>query len=847
MHILNLKTNHSSEKFSQKRKLYQLGVVTALSQALVACGGDEADGQDEVPSLGIEGIEEIAGTDGDDQQTGTEGVDVFSGSEGADYIDGLGGGDFVNYTFSTKGIIAYLDGRIGKFGFAEGDILVNVANLIGSQYNDTLVGNELDNKLIGLDGDDVLIGRGGADLLDGRDGIDLADYSLSNSAVSVDLTAGTGLGGDAAGDTLASIENVTGSAFSDNLIGNEQANIMIGGAGNDALIGHDGNDKLYGNGGDDDLDGGNGDDLLVGADGDDRLYARDGDDILIGGLGSDRLDGGDGVDLADYTDSNAGIDVDLAADTASGGHAEGDDLNNIENLTGSKFDDKLAGDAGGNEINGGEGSDTINYVNSDAAVNVDLSSGTVSGGFAEGDVLTSIENITGSRFDDHLMGDSNINHFDGGDGIDTLDYSFAGARVEVDLIYGQGYFNDAEGDTLVNIENLIGSIYDDVLCGNDIGNRLDGGEGWDATTYATSTAAVNVDLFTGVTSGGFAEGDLLISIEGVIGSAFDDHLCGSEGANKIDGRDGIDSTSYYQSTAGVTINLFGETASGGHAEGDILLNIENVTGSDFNDILGGGLEANILDGGLGKDAADYSLSNAQVSVDLSNDTASGGHAENDELNNIENLIGSAFADNLTGDASDNELRGMAGNDVMTGLAGNDTLYGGAGEDALNGGDNNDALYGGADDDVLQGGSGADTLDGGEGLDQLYGNNGNDILRGGAGNDLLKGGEDDDDLFGGAGDNVLDGGTGTDKMNLIGVNNVSYVIQQVSNKIDVTYTGAVTSTDTVKSVELLVLDSGTIDFKTIWNDLDGTEQAKFGAEGAFLAWLGNDAGYNYDGL
>ncbi|MGO4843908.1 protease, partial [Rhizobiaceae sp. 2RAB30] len=77
----------------------------------------------------------------------------------------------------------------------------DIENLIGSTEADRLTGATTANVLDGGNGDDILAGLGGADQLIGGAGTDTADYSASASGVTVDLDAGTGLGGDAQGDT----------------------------------------------------------------------------------------------------------------------------------------------------------------------------------------------------------------------------------------------------------------------------------------------------------------------------------------------------------------------------------------------------------------------------------------------------------------------------------------------------------------------------------------------------------------------------------------------------------------------------------------------------------------------
>lgn len=139
-------------------------------------------------------------------------------------------------------------------------------------------------------------------------------------------------GGEAEGDTLVNIENISGSNYADTIIGDANANYLLGGAGNDVLGGGAGNDTL--NGG-------------------------TGDDILSGGAGADIIAGGSGSDWAYYSGSAEGVTVNLSDGTATGGEAEGDVLSGIENLRGSELADTLIGDNGNNILSGGGGDDIL--------------------------------------------------------------------------------------------------------------------------------------------------------------------------------------------------------------------------------------------------------------------------------------------------------------------------------------------------------------------------------------------------------------------------------------------------------------------------------------------------------
>jgi Ca2+-binding RTX toxin-like protein len=153
--------------------------------------------------------------------------------------------------------------------------------------------------------------------------------------------------------------------------------------------------------------------------------------------------------------------------------------------------------------------------------------------------------------------------------------------------------------------------------------------------------------------------------------------------------------------------------------------------------------------------------------------------QRDTLLNIENVVGSKYADTIRGDSIANQLWGHDGNDELFGLNGNDTIWGSIGHDSidggsgndllsgedgydsLNGGSGNDSLYGGNQSDSLNGGSGNDFIDGGSHNDTIDGGWDNDLMKGGDGNDSIQGGLGNDTLGGGAGNDTLNGGSGVD--------------------------------------------------------------------------------------
>ena len=207
---------------------------------------------------------------------------------------------------------------------------------------------------------------------------------------------------------------------------------------------------------------------------------------------------------------------------------------------------------------------------------------------------------------------------------------------------------------------------------------------------------------------------------------------------------------------------------------------DTLLGNSADNQLTGGNGDDLIDGGDGVDTAVYGQAQAGIVASLSAQAASGG-AGDDTLLRIENIVGSNHDDILSGDDAGNRLSGGSGDDTLKGRGGQDTLEGGAGRDLLYGGGGDDFLTGGADDDILKGGGGVDWLVGDDGADTLRGGAGNDALQGGAqhdalwgqsgadrlfggdGDDLLDGGSHDDDLFGGSGNDVLKGRGGADRI------------------------------------------------------------------------------------
>jgi serralysin len=324
----------------------------------VTYGADRIYGYGGVDTIyGLNGDDEIYGGEGDDWIHGQGHNDVLKGGGGADHLFGGTGTDWASYADAPTRVYAYLGpgltsahwGPGGHVGIADGDVFDSIENLSGSAYNDELGGNDSANTLAGQGGDDHLEGWGGADRLDGGPGSDWAHYWNSPVGVFVSLISGLGSGGHAQGDTLNSIENLTGSLYGDDvLVGNDSPNVLAGRFGHDSLKGGGGIDTLHGQNGNDMLDGGAGADIMIG--GTDN-------DIYIVDNASDQVDerAGEGSDTVRASVSYvlpAGEDVEFLTTTDEDGTA-------AITLTGNETGNVVRGNNGNNTLNGGHGNDEL--------------------------------------------------------------------------------------------------------------------------------------------------------------------------------------------------------------------------------------------------------------------------------------------------------------------------------------------------------------------------------------------------------------------------------------------------------------------------------------------------------
>jgi Ca2+-binding RTX toxin-like protein len=708
------------------------------------------------------------------------------------------------------------------------DTLASIENLIGDSYANKLWGSEEANTLFGVDGDDFIRGRGGDDIIDGGDGDDVLvgdagddvliggrgddvfiaglgndtfsggispDGSLEkNYAVYHPDLPTSGTGGvpariDKGRDTLRDTANTLDNDLPHHIVYNQDnssqvekynsSNLLMGTDGlndistiyatpNDDILfaSNNGYSALYGAEGNDQLFGGGVSAVVNGELRGSFLSGGDGNDIFVGGVGPDRINGDKGDDTISFPNTDI---------ISTGYNSRGDFLRD--------------------SYQGSNGTDTLDFSDSDTGWNLYLQYSGNTGGNINTVFSYQLRQVRSADIDvsdrqqfvqqefqalaldvaqESWLGGATVDKFEIIKGSRSSDIIGFGDYWKINQ--GNGGIDGANDDVVV-----YGNGGDDVLMGFSTGGTAYGGDGNDILgTYNA--------LFQVRSGGALGEGGVdyesyrLGVITYLNGDAGNDYFIAGDAQEHFDGGVGVDTLSYERGNAFLT------------GEGEAPKNSFNRTGPF-------GVEVNLATG-----------------------TADSGFARGDKISNIENVIGTEIDDQIIGDANANELVGWGGNDELIGGGGNDSLYGNEGDDTLVGGSGDDVLHGGSGTDSFDGGEGIDTVSwaqyqehpqdenllvndnagvaadlniglagsetlisvenltggigddiflgnsisniliGNGGNDELIGGGGNDVLLGGAGNDILVGGAGSDTLSGGSGRNTLDGGDGIDIVN-----------------------------------------------------------------------------------
>ena len=776
-----------------------------------------------VEELWLQGTASINGTGNalDNHITGNSGNNVLSGGGGADLMQGQNGND--TYIVDNIGDVVDEDGWDGTdlvkssvsfeltSVFVENLTLTGTAAIdgTGNSWANVLIGNSASNVLSGGGGDDRLNGGAGRDTLIGGEGADtfvgtkadlngdvildlgagdrivisdasLAGFSASLSGSTLSFTGGslslavpigTTVVASAASEggvqlQLAAASNLhfqAFAAFDINSVNLNWYNQFATGSSlqkgvNVSFHGHtyadafgvqasDGVDfrelDFLGSGITQNVSGAitGGTVNVVGefnAFDASPLWVAEGASLSAVSLYNAALTASNADELALIAQALAGNDTILLSDfnDRMSGYAGNDQINGgggQDILSGSTGDDVLEGGAGDDSLDGGDGVDTATYQEALAGVTVTLGTTAAQAtGGAGTDSLIRIENLTGSLFDDVLTGNSGANSLVGQDGNDVLD-------------------GGAGADT------MSGGMGDDMFVVRDAGDVVieKAGQGIDTIRSSISlTLGANVENLTLSGTADLAgTGNDLANV--IVGNSGANVLRGLGGNDSLDGGAGIDkmyggagNDTFYTGAGDTVTELAGEGT-------DLVISSVDAT-----------LRANVENLTLGGSANIYGRGN--------------------ELANL--IVGNGGANRLFGLDGDDTLNGSGGNDRLDGGAGTDKLYGGSGSDTYvvseatdrvfeNAGEGTDSVLAsvsykladniekltltGSSDSYGYGNDLANVLTGNVGANRLYGVEGNDTISGGAGDDLLYGGIGTDTLKGGDGNDWVEGGADRD--------------------------------------------------------------------------------------
>jgi Ca2+-binding RTX toxin-like protein len=747
---------------------------------------------------GSDGNDRIIGDASDDRLEGRGGNDTLAGGQGNDFIQLGGGAD--TYVYSG-GIDVLADFEIGidsividipgvtqaqvdaafanpqvfegatfvDFGVPGQNLNFGSLSVADVQSINATVASGGASLIQGTDGDDVLIGTAGDDLIvtgnstpfgdfviasTGNDTIFMSDNDGQNGFIALNY-------GGLAGPIMATIDGGTntgsvdkGAAGIDTLFDVQQPLFAGWTNGGLDIRGTDGNDSF---------------DLTP--QGQQWVSAR-------GGAGTDSYTiNGTGLVRMDFRDATQGIEIDLGtrqiADDGFGNAETIGGTGSVWEVVGSAGDDMFTGSGadesyryfgGNNTLDGGAGFDRLRYdTGTVASVNIDASTGTVTGALSGGgtftDTISGFERLRGSNGNDRIIGEAGVdNRYEGRGGSDTFVHLGGNDSID-DFEIGTDVLdlrelNVTEAEVvaaLAGAEDTPGGARVNFAGGSSVFFN-----GLSATEVATIQPLVRVPGET-VTGGGTSDT--------LTGTAGDDTIAAGAGNDTTDGGDGDD-----EINTGIGFDLVEAGAGDDLVQG--LNGFDTLNGGAGNDTLQGNFGNDELNGGDGDDELQGGVGFDLMRGDAGNDTLVGrdgfdtleGGAGNDTLQ------GNAGNDNLSGGESDDLLVGGIGSDVMSGddgadllqgQGGFDTLEGGAGNDTLQGNNSNDLLNGGDGDDLLEGGFANDVLNGDAGADTLEGGNGSDLLNGGDGIDRLEGNAGNDTLDGGAGNDLLRGGLGAD--------------------------------------------------------------------------------------
>jgi Ca2+-binding RTX toxin-like protein len=663
------------------------------------------------------------------------GTQISSNDDGSTSNGGLGSTSFNDafLTFVVPSAGTYFI-RVKPFGgglFAGGEtFLLNLsvtghaATANAAQGNDTIVGGDGADTLLGAGGDDIINGGNGNDVIDGGSGTNFVNGDAGADRI---ISSGSGnyFGNDDADLIVAGI--TIGSQLLDGGNGADTLDTTIRGAGafiynlvtgasniaNETFVNFE---NLTSGATLDTITGSDGANVIRTNEGNDTVFGGGGNDTIEGGEGADILDGGAGNDQLDYTTSSAGVIAILSLNFVTGGHADGDQIANFENIGGSAHADVLVGNGGNNVLSGNAGNDSL-----DGGAGNDI----LSGG-------TGADLMVGGVGDDSLVVDNvgDVVSEGAGEGNDSLSLNTSNAYflapdaeietisvfVSASIFTANDFSQTINGNQGSDTFNGLGG--NDILIGSGGNDLLDGGTGIDTTNGGTGNDVHAVDnagdivieaagqgnddrVFASVSytlAAGVAVELLAVANQAAV---FDQNLTGNEFKQTIIGNEGVN----VLSGGGEVDTLFGlggnDTLDGGSGDDSL----RGGTGNDIYVVDSNGDHIIEL-AGEGADDRIFTTSSYFLKPGIEVELITTANQAGSE---IIHLSGNEFRNLLFGNEAGNAMEGNEGNDELFGLGGNDVMDGGLGADILTGGAGSDLyIFGGGNIDEIRGFAG-DTI------------------------------------------------------------------------------------------------------------------------------------------
>ncbi len=387
----------------------------------------------------------IFGTSATDTIIGTSVNDDIEGAEGPDTLQGRGGNDDFIYSFGTTSTIDGGSGTDAIVVWASDTFVKSMSGASISRVEQMRFDarGTSDSVMVDFDAGQVA-GAGLINAVTGSIRNDFFKVSVNGADTSADLRLVTFSNWDQATDLIAMVGT---NETDDTLIGNELKTSFTLTGGADQVAGGDGGNTFFVT-----------EEITVA--GFNWTSGTGLDSLQLGDVISTILDFTDGVidgiEILDFGNSGATVQIDADSiggatgfQTLRGGGStfvnainfigQTGDMSGVvledwgtfdffnmfgtalaDTLTGSTGSDTFWGTELGDDLDGAGGNDTVNYINSTFAVIVSLATGNGAGGFAAGDTLSNIENITGSMNDDTLTGGLGANKLSGLDGNDII-------------------------------------------------------------------------------------------------------------------------------------------------------------------------------------------------------------------------------------------------------------------------------------------------------------------------------------------------------------------------------------------------------------------------------------------